>query len=76
MKDFWKYAMIVWFKTFVNPLTSFARFSEEKTKGKKKRKRYEGITVTCKHYGMDIDFHEEIPYSSLCHIKVCHIDNA
>ena len=48
VKDFWKYAMIVWFKTFVNPLTSFARFSEEKTKGKKKRKRYEGITVTCK----------------------------
>ena len=48
VKDFWKYAMIVCFKTFVNSLTSFARFSEEKTKGKKKRKSYEGITVPCK----------------------------
>ena len=42
VKDFWRHAMItVCFKAFVNSLTSFARFFEEKekTKGKKKRKR-------------------------------------
>ena len=51
VKDFWRYAMIiVCFKAFVNSLTSFARFFEEKTKqkGKRKERGMIEIIVTCK----------------------------